>query len=254
MEIETKIKNLHNFVHRLENRRDNETLACTTNKVVLLLKDMVMTMQDMYTEIQTLKEQVNSQQPVIIQEEKAPQNDIIDEESGLPIDCLNQLKEWNNGKTAKVLCNSEVMTTKRFNEIVSGHQNVCIVIRTKDNHIFGTFSSKLKSPKSIRDDDFDVVDDDQYYVFSLRNTCGIKPTMFKKTKTMYTIARYASTNETVIFEAEQCFTLATQVGISSVIDSFPKQYKNVPEDYLKLFTDGEKTSFEMASIHIIEFN
>ena len=253
--MQQRMEHLYDFIKILENRRENETLACTTNKLVMIIRDVIDAMQDMNNEIQSLREQIQNQQPVVqmVEEKKEEVKEIIHEESGLPLDSFNQLQEWNNNKTAKVLYHSDSITTKKFNEIVGGHQNVCIVIKTKDNHIFGTFSSKLRVPKNMRDDDFDVVDDDKYYFYTLKNSLGMNPTIFKKKKTMYTIARFSSQNESVIFEAENCFTLATATGVSYVISSFKDSYVDVPEEYLKLFNGSNDSSFAMASIHIIEF-
>ncbi|EDR25420.1 hypothetical protein EDI_002850 [Entamoeba dispar SAW760] len=257
--MQQQIQNLNEFINRLENRRDNETIGCTTNKIILLLKDFIETFQESYFELKNTINLLQNQITKNIQLEEKEINskkikEEIDNSSGLPSTSITTLMEWNNGKKAHILFNGPIPTPKTFNEIVSGHRNVSIVIRTKDDSIFGCYSSKLRSPMSLRDNDFDVRDDNQFYVFTLRNHCGIPPMKFTKKDNEYTLARFASSNETMIAEAESCFKLASEKGVSSISKYFSQEYNNVPSCSTQLFVNcsGEDT-FTVQSLHIIEW-
>ncbi|ELP83747.1 hypothetical protein EIN_469610 [Entamoeba invadens IP1] len=252
--MEEQISKLGIFIDRLEHRRDNETLQCTTNKVVLFLKDLFDAFSSFYNEYQTqvaqLTKTIKEMTPI------PPQQQIenVKVANSLSQDDFVELKKFTQKQSYKVLYTGDVPTTKRFNEIVGGHTNVSLVVTTKENITFGCHSTKLKTPNSIRDNDFDVENDKGFFAFTLNNSRSVPPTKFTKKDVSYTVARFASNNETMLVEAEGFFKLATGEGTSMLAKDFAENYDDKTGCGSNLFVlkDGCDV-FDAKRLDIIEW-
>ena len=144
IELDQKFNSLTILVNQLQKRREQDTLANTTKQVIMIVREVVSTMTAMYSVMKMIKQQLQNG-TLTVSSQQTESTDEIDNETGLLSSELDQIKEWNNSQTAKVLFKGNDISTKRFNEIVGDHKNVCIVIKTNDNHSFGVFASKLNS-------------------------------------------------------------------------------------------------------------
>ncbi|KAL7721054.1 TLDc domain-containing protein [Entamoeba marina] len=258
--MQSKFNAINQYITTLEKRRENETAYCTANKIIYLVKDVTQALQDMYSEFCSTTQQLQQQIQSIgtVQPQKVIEEVVVEEElepnSKLPISYVNQLKEWTTLKTFKVMYDGGVPTTKQFNQIVGGHYNITLVITTTDEAVFGTFSSKMRSPNSPRDNDFDYENDNEFFVFSLENNQKIPPQKFLKKNTSYTMARFASNNELMVVEAESCFKMANKDGVSYVSKYFQSDYTNTENITAEIFVKDKATeTFVVKRLLVLEW-
>ncbi|ELP91993.1 hypothetical protein EIN_386870 [Entamoeba invadens IP1] len=152
------------------------------------------------------------------------------------------LKSWTSASRLHLVYDSsqQFFDSKGFNEKVCGRKNL-LIVAVSGKSIFGSWHSK-QVPKEKKDSFVYIKDDENHFVFTLKNEFNIPPTRFfpnevgKHTKSL---CLSGSKNTTCIVGVYSAFFIETVDDGSTVDWSFNTNYKDPTEKGHLIFTGKE---------------
>ncbi|EDR29117.1 hypothetical protein EDI_287470 [Entamoeba dispar SAW760] len=149
------------------------------------------------------------------------------------------LKQWIPSIRMKLIYDSsqQFFDSKGFNEKVCGRKNLLIIV-VSGKSIFGSWHSK-QIPKEKKDGFVYVKNDENHFVFTLRNIYNINPTKFlprEVNKYSKSLCLSGSKSSTCIVGCYSCYFVETLDNESTVDWSFSSTYRDTSGKGHLIFT------------------
>ncbi|EKE41606.1 hypothetical protein ENUP19_0041G0128 [Entamoeba nuttalli] len=153
--------------------------------------------------------------------------------------CDEIMKQWTGFKEMKLIYDSsqQFFDSRGFNEKVCGRKNLLIIV-VSGKSIFGSWHSK-QIPKEKKDGFVYVKNDENHFVFTLRNIYNINPTKFLPREVNHhskSLCISGSKNSTCIVGCYSCYFVETLDNESTVDWSFSSTYRDTSGKGHLIFT------------------
>lgn len=166
-------------------------------------------------------------------------------------DNFDKLKVWSHQPSAQIIFDSETqdLTSHALNTVLNNQTNVVVLIKTKKDFLFGSFTSLVPQLPTEIEKKF-VVEDKNTFIFSIRNQYNIQPFKTSKNKTEKTLKLYNDDSKKII-GYNKFFTI-NKDGLK-IKEKYAKEFDDTTGKGGAVFVGVVDESVEIDNVKVIRF-
>ena len=162
---------------------------------------------------------------------------------------FDKLKVWSHTSNAEIVFDSEKtpLTSANLNAAIGNQKNIVILIKTKKDFLFGSFTSdvaQLPGEKKV------CLNDKKSFVFSINNAFNMQPFKVLKNETDKTLKLFPGDSDTVVEYTK--FYKINEKGVK-INKKFPEHFEDRSNKGAKVFIGEEDEAVAIDNVKAIRF-